>query len=92
MVDQLRALRNKRIIGRQFLLDLRLTALLDMQHLLHLVPHCLEILEVESREGPDLQPTTPFNLGDALALIASGRSVVSGGHNILPGQPASVGT
>ena len=80
----------KRIVGRQFVLDLRLAALLDMQHLLHLVPHRLVILEVEGREGADLEPAAPFDLGDPLALIASDRGVFGGRQNVLAGQLALV--
>ena len=88
--DQLLSLRDQRIVGGQLVLDLRIAALLDMQHLLHLVPHRLVILEVEGREGPDLQPTAPFDLGDPLALIAADRGVFGERQNILTGQPALV--
>ena len=52
--DELAALRDQRVIGRQLVCDLRLAALLDVQHLLDLLPHRLEILEIEGGERADL--------------------------------------
>ena len=54
--DQLGALRDQRVVGRQLVGDLRLAALLDVQHLLDLLPHRLVILEIECRERADLDP------------------------------------
>jgi len=86
--DQLLSLRDQWIVCGKLVRDLRLAALLDMQHLLHLVPHRLVILEVEGRKRADLQPTAPFDLGNPLASIASDRGVFGRGQNIRTRQLA----
>ena len=84
------SLRDQWIIGGQFVLDLRLAALLDMQHLVHLVPHRFVILEVEGRKGADLDAPAALDLSDPFALLAAHRGVFGRRHNVPAGQLALV--
>ena len=76
-----RPLRDQRVVGGELVVDLRVAALLDVQHLLHLLPHRVEILEIEGRERADLDPPALLDLGNlgaplldaTLAYSSSGR-------------------
>ncbi len=75
---------------KRIALPLGLAALLDMQHLLHLVPHRLVILEVKDRKGADLEPALPFDLGDPPALIPPHGRIFGGRQDVLVRQLVSV--
>ena len=67
--DQLGALRDQRIVGRQFVGQLRVAALLDEQHLLHLVQHRLVAFEVEGCEGTHFETAVLLERGHARASL-----------------------
>src|SRR5713101_3249423 len=52
--DKLVPLRDERIISAQLVLDLRLPALLDVEHLVDLMTHRRVVLQVERGEGTDI--------------------------------------
>src|SRR5438045_9457363 len=61
--DKLATLRNQRVVGLEFIRDLRIATLLAVEHLLDLLPHRREILEIEGRERTDFDPPPAFQLG-----------------------------
>jgi len=60
---------DQRIIGRQFVGQLLGPALLDEEHLVHLVQHGVEGFEIERREGTDLEAAVLLDLRDPLAAL-----------------------
>jgi hypothetical protein len=64
--------------------------LLDVQHLLHLVPHRLVILEVKGGKGAYLDPAATLDFGDPFALILSYRGIIGERQEILARQAAFV--
>ena len=68
---ELAALRDQRVVGRQFVDDLFVAAFLDIEHLVDLAPHRREILEIECRERPDLEAAALFQLGDLAPALAA---------------------
>ena len=86
--DQLGPLRDQRIIGGELVFYLSFAAFLDVQHLLHLLPHRVEILEIECRERADLDPPTFLDLGDLGAALPAHLGVFVERQDIGAGQPA----
>src|SRR5215831_12287714 len=74
--NQVAALRDKRIVCVELVFDLRISAFLDVQHLLHLVLHRVVILEIERRKRADFEPALPFDLGNPFALRTSNIGVL----------------
>src|SRR5260370_27994797 len=68
--DQFAALRDQRIVGRQLIGDLRFSALLDVQHLLALLPHRVEILEIEGGERAYFDSAVLFDFTDLAPALA----------------------
>jgi len=68
--DQFLALGDERIVGFELIGDLLLAALLDVEHLVDLMPHRVVILEIEGDERSDLDAAVAFQLGDALLVFA----------------------
>ena len=68
---QLVALRDHRVIGRKLVRELRLAALLDAQHLLHLQPHRVVVLEIERGVGAYGNAPVGFDLADGAALFVA---------------------
>ena len=86
--DQFLALRDQRIVGGQLVRDLRLAARLDVQHLLNLLPHRREILEIEGREWADLDAPLPLQLADLAAPLAPDLDVFVERQDVGAGQLA----
>jgi len=68
---QLSTLRDQRIVGGELVGQLPGAALLDEEHLVHLVQHGVVGLEVEGGERPDLEPAVLLQLGHALAPLGA---------------------
>ena len=71
--DKLVALRHQRVIGAQLVRDLLLSALLDVEHLVDLVEHRIEALEIERREWTDLDPAVALDRRHRPAPVAADR-------------------
>src|SRR2546426_338102 len=69
--------------------ELLVTALLDVQHLLNLLPHRREILEIEGRERADLNPAPPLQFGGFLTAPGADLDVLLERQDVGPGQLAS---
>jgi len=86
--DQFAALGDERVVGGELVHDLRLAAALDRQHLVHLVPHGVEILEIECRMRADLDAAVLLERADALAVIAPFALVAIHRQDVGAGQVA----
>src|SRR5947207_12206045 len=84
--DEFTALRDERVVGRQLVRDLRLAALFDVEHLLHLLPHRRKILEVEGRDRPDLDAPLLFQFGDLAAALTAHLDVFVERQDVGAGQ------
>jgi hypothetical protein len=58
-----------------------------VEHFLDLVPHRLVILEVERREGADLEPALPFDICHSPALIPPHGRIFGERQDVLARQP-----
>src|SRR3546814_16328704 len=67
--NQLAALGDQRVVGPQLVLDLRLAAFFDPQHLVDLLPHGLIALEIEGGDRTDLDPAMALQRQDAVAIL-----------------------
>src|SRR5437763_8792021 len=65
--DQLVAPGDERVIRPELVRDLLLPAFLDVEHLVDLMPHRRIALEIERREGSDLDTARALHRRDALA-------------------------
>jgi hypothetical protein len=86
--DQLAPLGNQRVVCRELILQLSVAALLDVQHLLDLLPYRVVVLEMKDGEETDLDPPLPFDLGDPAALISPHGRIFRDRQDVLAGQPA----
>src|ERR1051326_5684224 len=84
--DKLATLRNERVIGCRLIGDLRFAALLDVEHLLYLLPHRREIFEIEGRERADLDAPLLFQLGGLAAALAAHLGVFVERQDVGAGQ------
>ena len=86
--DQLVAFGDQRVVGVELVLDLRLAAALDVQHLLHLQPHRVEALEIEGAIGPDIDAARALRLADAAAMLAALGGILLGRQDVGAGDLA----
>src|SRR5215813_10688267 len=70
--NQFAALGDKRVVGAELVGDLGLAAFLDVQHLLHLQPHAVVVLEMKRRHRSDLEPAILLLRHQSLADSATG--------------------
>jgi SH3-like domain-containing protein len=81
---QLAAVGNERVVGAEFIADLRFAALFDVQHLLHLQPHAVIVLEMEGRDRSDLKPSVLLPGDHRLPTYGPHLGVFGGRHEVFP--------
>src|SRR5215831_10275633 len=84
--NQVAALRDERIVCGELVFELCIPALLDVQHLLHLIPHSIVVLEIECRKGADFEPALLLDLGDPFALRTSNVGIFGERQDIVARQ------
>ena len=86
--DQLRALRDQRVVGGQFVGQLLVAALLDQQHLLDLEQHGLEALEIDGALGAERDPAQALGRQQGGAARPCARRELGGGDDVGGGDLA----
>jgi hypothetical protein len=87
--DEFVTIGDQRVIGIQLALDLLFAAFFDKQHLMHLMPHRVEILEIESRVGADFDAAQALDRRYVLSLLPPDPAVLGNGQDVRPYYPAS---
>jgi hypothetical protein len=78
---------NQRVVSRELILQLSVAALLDVQHLLDLLPHRVVILEIKRRIRAYLYASPPLDLGYP-ATVPLPRGTFGERQDTLARQPA----
>ena len=89
--DQLGALRDQRIVGRQLVGDLRRPAALGQQHLLDLEEHGVEALEIDRAVRPQLHPAQALDRQQRRAALLAHLGELGVGQQVGAGHLAKVG-
>ena len=84
--DQIGPLRHQRAVGFELLLELSVAALLDIEHLLDLMPHRFEILEKDDRVRADFDLAPTFQLAGLAAPLAPHRLILGRRQEIVTRQ------
>ena len=74
------------VIGGEFVVDLRLAALFDVQHFVNLPPHCVVALKIAGREGADFEPAMTLERDDLGLLGGADGGEIGRRHNIGAGD------
>src|SRR6516164_9635938 len=84
--DQFGPLRDQRTVGFELLFELSVAALLDIEHLLDLMPHRLEILQMYDRDRADFNLALTLHLTEPSAPLAPHRLVLGRRQKIVTRQ------
>jgi hypothetical protein len=77
---------NQRVVGAEFIRDLRLAALFDIEHLVDLVPHGVVILEIEGGERTHLDAAALLDGADFFPAGAADLAIGLHVHDVRAGD------